>query len=200
MFRIQGKIPRKVTVACSGGVDSMAIVDFLSRSHDVTVAYFDHGTEHGTDAFEFLKERYPNMLHAKIDRKKDQSESWEEYWRTERYKFLHSIDGLVITGHHLDDCVETWIMSSLRGEGKLIPYCNRNVIRPFRLTKKKDFVHWSLDKGINYIDDESNWDQDFDRNYIRLEMMPHVLRINPGIHKTIYKKLIKDFENEQTTR
>jgi asparagine synthetase B (glutamine-hydrolysing) len=37
MIKIQGKLPRSVYVACSGGADSMAIVDFLSRNHDVEV-------------------------------------------------------------------------------------------------------------------------------------------------------------------
>jgi tRNA(Ile)-lysidine synthase TilS/MesJ len=44
MLRILGKLPRELVVAVSGGPDSMAILDFLSNNHDVTAAYFNHGT------------------------------------------------------------------------------------------------------------------------------------------------------------
>ena len=48
MIKIQGKIPRRVTVAVSGGVDSMACLDFLRRKHNVIAAFFHHGTEQDT--------------------------------------------------------------------------------------------------------------------------------------------------------
>jgi tRNA(Ile)-lysidine synthase len=141
MIKLQGKLPREVFVACSGGVDSMAVVDF---------------------------------------------------WRKERYKFLHGINAEVITAHHLDDCVETWVWSSMHGTGKIIPYANKNVIRPFRLTRKRDFQLWADLKNVPYVEDDSNADTCYTRNYIRHEMMPHVLRVNPGIHKTIAKKVKED--------
>jgi len=47
MLRILGKLPRELVVAVSGGPDSMAILDFLSNNHDVTAAYFNHGTPLG---------------------------------------------------------------------------------------------------------------------------------------------------------
>ena len=51
MIRILGNIPNQVTVACSGGPDSMAIIDFLRKGRKgVTVAHFDHGTDHGISA------------------------------------------------------------------------------------------------------------------------------------------------------
>ena len=197
MIRMQGPLPRKLTVACSGGVDSMSIVDFLSRSHDVTVAYFDHGTDHGREALNFLLDKFgSSLIRGSITRAKEPSESWEEFWRNERYEFLHSIDEPVVTGHHLDDCVETWVMSCMHGTGKWIPYRNKNVIRPFRLTKKSVFREWSLSKKVPYIEDQSNSDINYTRNYIRHEMMPHVLKVNPGIHKTIAKKMENDYDRE----
>ena len=55
MIKLQGKLPHRVYVACSGGVDSMAAVDFLSRKHDVFVLHFNHGTEHGHKAMQFVE-------------------------------------------------------------------------------------------------------------------------------------------------
>jgi tRNA(Ile)-lysidine synthase len=197
MIKLQGKLPREVYVACSGGVDSMAVVDFLRNNHDVTICYFDHGTSHSTDAGVFIsnyctKNDLP-LMYGRISRTKERDESQEEYWRNERYKFFSTINADIITCHHLDDCVETWVWSSMHGEGKIIPYRNGNVIRPFRMTRKRDFQLWADLKNVPHVEDDSNADTCYTRNYIRHEMMPHVLRVNPGIHKTILKKVRDEY-------
>ena len=201
MIKLQGKLPREVYVACSGGVDSMAVVDFLRNNHDVTLVYFNHGTEHGTKAHRFVteyatKNDLPFMygtLGTGAAEGKPKDDSWEEHWRNERYKYFHTINAPIITAHHLDDCVETWVWSSMHGIGKIIPYSNQNVIRPFRMTRKRDFQLWADLKNVPYVEDDSNKDVCYTRNYIRHEMMPHVLRVNPGIHKTILKKVRDEY-------
>lgn len=199
MIKLQGKLPRHLFVAVSGGVDSMAALDFLRRNHEVTVAYFDHGTDFSRRAFDFLVEYTAQqnlpMMHSKILRDKNRDESWEEYWRNQRYQFLHKLRGPTVTAHHLDDCVETWIMSSMHGTGKWVPYRKDNVIRPFRLNAKRELELWANLKAVPYLEDDSNKDIRYTRNYIRHEMMPHVLKINPGIHKTIKKKVMNDVES-----
>ena len=55
MLRVLGKLPRELVVAVSGGPDSMAILDFLSNNHDVTAAYFYHGTPFREDCKYFVK-------------------------------------------------------------------------------------------------------------------------------------------------
>jgi tRNA(Ile)-lysidine synthase TilS/MesJ len=49
---------------------------------------------------------------------------------------------------------------------------------------------WCVRKGVPTIDDPSNDDTKYRRNYIRHTIMPHVLAINPGIKKTIKKKVL----------
>ena len=56
MLRVLGKLPRELVVAVSGGPDSMAILDFLSNNHNVTAAYFDHGTPFGKECKHFVKD------------------------------------------------------------------------------------------------------------------------------------------------
>lgn len=200
MIKVQGKLPREIYVACSGGVDSMAVVDFLRNNHDITLVYFNHGTEHGEKAFKFVTtyssdNNLPFMygsLGAGAADGKPKNDSWEEHWRKERYKFFHTINAPIITAHHLNDCVETWVWSSMHGESKIIPYANKNVIRPFRLTRKRELQLWANLKNVPHIEDDSNSNICYTRNYIRHEMMPHVLRVNPGIHKNVAKKVKKD--------
>jgi len=197
MIQIQGKIDRDVYVACSGGVDSMAVVDFLMKNHRVKLLFFDHGTDTSKNALDFIRERYePSISLAgmvlevnTIQRLKNKSESWEEYWREQRYSWFHSFGEVIITCHHLDDCMETWLFTSLHGEGKIIPYRNQNVIRPFRLNRKQVFVDWCRNKNVPWIEDSSNEDTRYMRNFIRHEIMPKTQYVNPGFAKVIAKKV-----------
>ena len=194
MIKLLVPLPKKITIACSGGVDSMAIVDFLKRKHDVTLAYFNHGTEHGLEAFKFVvnycNDHNIHMLYGSCRSERGINESQEEYWRRERYDFLSEI-GPVITCHHLDDCVETYIWSSLHGTPKVIPLTRGNVLRPFLTTRKDEFKSWCIRHDVPWIEDESNQDTKYMRNYVRNVMMPHALHVNPGLH-TLVKKIIEN--------
>ena len=155
--------------------------------------FFNHETLTSREALEHVSvqaKKYDcGFLYGTITGKRHKEESQEEYWRNERYKFFHSINGTVVTGHHLDDCVETWIWSSMHGTGKIIPYQNKNVIRPFMLNRKRELELWANLNTVDYLEDDTNKDTCYTRNYIRHEMMPHVERINPGITKVISKKV-----------
>jgi tRNA(Ile)-lysidine synthase len=193
MIKLLGSVPRKITVALSGGIDSMVLFDFLSRNHQVEVAFFNHGTENSQRAEEFVtvfcSDRnlvlYKGRVHN-VHRGREQSP--EEHWREERYNFLSQFE-LVATAHHLDDAVETWVWSSLHGTSSLIPYRRGNVIRPFLLNRKYDLEDWARRKNVRWIEDHSNNDTAYTRNYIRHQLMPGVLRVNPGIHSMLKKKL-----------
>lgn len=197
MIKVQGKLPRKLYLACSGGVDSMAALDFLKNNHDVIVLHVNHGTSHGLLGLDFV-ENYCvnnniNFQYTTIKKSKPKDQSYEEFWRNERYEFFSIFtERPVITCHHLDDCAETWIFSSLHGEGRIIPYRRNNVIRPFRLNRKRDLELWANLNNVPYIEDPSNNDTTYKRNYIRHTMMAHALEINPGLHKTIKKKVLED--------
>lgn len=196
MITLQSKLPRKLHVACSGGVDSVAALHFLSRKHDVTALHINHN-EGNSDAAETIVRNLCDKLHCKLVVKRITSVkpaicSLEEFWRNERYELFHSTSGAVVTAHTLEDCIETWVWSSLHGSSKLIPQYNRNVVRPFRMTAKKDFISWARTNKLTWVEDTSNSDLTLSRNYIRQVMMPNILFINPGISKTIKKKVRQD--------
>lgn len=191
MFNILGTIPSEVHVAFSGGVDSVAVVDFLSRKHKVTCVWFNHRTEdcQRSKLFveQFCKDRNLDLIVGASERSKFPKESLEEYWRNVRYEFFDSLNVPIITGHNLDDCVETFIHSSMHGKAKVIPYSRRLVYRPFLLNKKSEFLDWANRKNLSWHEDESNSQMNLMRNYIRKNVIEHALVINPGLYKTVRK-------------
>ena len=202
MIKIQGKIPRKVMIAVSGGVDSMAALDFLRRNHNVEVFHFNHGSEYSKRA-EDLVRRYvdkynlPFQIRGITEGSKPKRMSQEEWWREERYKWIDSYADRhlpIVTCHHLDDCVETWLMSAFHGQTKLIPFQrNTNIFRPFLMTSKSSIKRYASNKRIDWIEDPSNQLTNFMRNRVRHKIIPQVLKVNPGIRTTIRKKLVETY-------
>ena len=197
MIRIIGKIPHKVTIACSGGVDSMVFTHFLLQGkRKVDLAYFDHDTMHSKKAQQFVEEyAEKNKLNLTIGKIKGLKgkRSLEEFWRDERYDFFNRISSnYIITCHHLDDCVETWLMSSFHCLGKLIPHQRgKNIYRPFLMSEKSVIKKYAENKGVTWTEDPTNQHTNFMRNHVRKNIMPHVLKVNPGIRKTIRKKVLE---------
>ena len=196
MFRLVGNLPlQDIWVACSGGPDSMCVLDFL-KSHPkrkLKVAFFHHGTEASTEAYAFVSD-YAARNNLPFSMKRLTTEkpveiSPEEHWRNERYAFLHSLPGTVVLGHHLDDVIETYIFSMLNGAKRLIPYRNKNCIRPFLYSRKQHLLDWCNDKGVPHLHDKSNDDVRYARNRIRRNIVPEALKINPGLHKVVTRLL-----------
>ena len=202
MINLLGKIPGEIAIAVSGGCDSMAMLSFLMNSNrTILVAHYNHGTEHGKEAEEFvtkfcLQNNLP-LICGKIQRKRGKRESPEEFWRNERYRFFERSlpQGLqVITCHHLDDVMENYIFTSLHGNPKLIPYKRDKFIRPLLLTAKSELMDFCKRKGVSYLNDPSNTENIYMRSYIRWNIIPHALKVNPGLHKVIKKQLIAEYE------
>lgn len=200
MIRIIGNIPKKVAIAVSGGIDSMAVLDFLRRSRDVTVLHYNHGTGEYSDKATSLVREYCMHFNLKYLEGSNKEEipkgmSAEAWWREKRYAWFESCmipaDMPIITAHHLGDVVENWIFTSLNGNPFLIPYKRDQYLRPFLTTRKKEFESWAARKNVPFVQDPSNSNVQYRRNYIRHILMPQALEINPGIHKTIKKKVLE---------
>ena len=198
MIQLLHKLPRTLTVAFSGGVDSVAVLDFLSKNHEVDAAFFHHGTDNSDDAFDFVwnfcRDRDITLTVGYIRNQKPKELSWEEHWRNERYAFLENFE-YVVTGHHLNDCIETYIWSTMHGTPKVIPDTRKNVHRPFLLNPKQEFIDWCNRKELNWCQDYSNENTDYMRNYIRKHVVEHAYHINPGIEKVVKKLILNASES-----
>ena len=192
MIHLSCKIPNEVYLALSGGKDSMSILNFLLKGKkNVTLLYFNHGTEHGEEAQKFVEKiaesRNIPLVFGNISDFSSSTKKTEEVWRRERYNFFKKFnDKPIITGHHLDDAIEWWIFTSIRGNPKLIPVKreNPNIIRPFLFSTQKELHNFFTGE---FIQDPSNFDTKYSRNNIRHNLIDISRQINPGIEKTILK-------------
>lgn len=190
------KIPMNIGIAFSGGIDSLAIAHFLKNGNrNVTLFHFNHGCEYSNQ----IEKECRNWAH-KLDmdiivQSNNQPEcpkgrSLEDHWRRMRYRWLREFDMKIITGHHLNDAVETWVWSACHGEGKLIEASNGNIIRPFLITTKQDFIDYCNTHNLIPVDDPYNRELHLVRNNIRANIIPLIKQINPGIEKVIRKKYL----------
>lgn len=196
MIRLSIKLPDKLAIAVSGGPDSMAALDFLSRSNkEILVLHFNHRTRHAQSAENVVSDYCgsKSIPHVIGDLKEavPSGTSKEDFWRKARYDFFEREAGdlPVVTCHHLDDVVETWLFTAFHGEARLIPSQRGRYLRPFLGTRKAVFEGWCDRKDVPYIIDPSNFDTSFMRNYIRHEIVPKALMVNPGLPKVLRKKI-----------
>lgn len=184
-------IPNELYLACSGGVDSMVALHFLQRAgRDVRCLYFNHGTEHGDISESFLfKLLGPQLTVGHIDGVVPKGRSREDFWRERRYQFLDQfVDRPVITCHHLDDQIETLIQGFVHGVvGKTISYQRGNYLRPFLRVAKSIILDYACRHSVQFLQDPSNSDVGYTRNRIRHNIVPELLKVNPGLYKSLAK-------------
>lgn len=204
MFKLTHPLPKKCLVAVSGGMDSMAAFHWLNRvpGRVAGVVHFNHKTGDFSDrAAQFVAEEakelhlpfYIDILNESVAG----GEGPEAFWREHRYAFLDRIAEIVclpiVLAHQLDDCVEEYLICTLkRGYTGTIQYQRGDCIRPFRLWKRELIHKYVMEEGINFIDDPMNRDVTYLRSYVRYELMPKVLQVNPGIYGMVERLILKD--------
>ena len=100
---------------------------------------------------------------------------------------LHSFTSLA-TGHHFDDTMETILLnltkgSSVDGLGG-IPVKNGNIIRPLLFATRAQVEKFAKEKGIVWREDQSNLTDDYQRNFIRHQIIPKLKELNPSLEST----------------
>ena len=199
---LRGRFPHggRVLCAVSGGLDSMCLLDFMTRqpSFSVGAAHFNHclrGAEADRDE-EFVrdhcgKRRIPFVSGSGDTRLLAEKEdlSIEEAARRLRYEFLNKAaeDGgydAILTAHHADDNAETVLLNLVRGTGSAglagIPQVRGNICRPFLRIPRAELAAYAAAHGVPHVEDSTNDDPDAAaRNALRSSVMPVLRQINP---------------------
>jgi len=186
-----------IVVGFSGGPDSVFLVEMLKKlqyffNFKIYLVHINHllrGEDADSDenfSFEYAKKNNLEIFIKRIPVKeiaKEIGKTLEEVGREERYKFFSEIYEKVgatkiATAHNKDDQIETFLFRLIRGtslqglEG--IKIKNNNVIRPISEIYKKDILEYLNKNEIQYKIDKTNFENEFTRNSIRLDLIPFI--------------------------
>ncbi len=191
------KLPTQVVLAYSGGVDSEVLAHLLSRyaaahsEHEYLLLHVHHGLSPNADdwASHCLTRASGYQLDCQIKKVKlslGSRASLEAVARDARYQALKSVmkpNSVLLTAHHQDDQLETILLALKRGlgpkglaaMGEIQPF-NHNgfIVRPLLAENKEVIEAYASFHQLSHIEDESNQDTRFDRNFLRQEIIPQL--------------------------
>ena len=123
--------------------------------------------------------------------------SVEEAARIVRYSVFNTITqkysfNKIATAHNIGDNTETVLLNLIKGTGLKgiagIPVIRGNIIRPLLSTSKEDIVNYLNSEGIYFRVDESNLENDYERNYLRNEIIPLIeKRFGKGVSGNVFR-------------
>ena len=210
-----------IVVGFSGGPDSVFLVEMLKKlknfiNFKIYLVHINHllrGEDADSDekfSIEYAKKNNLEIFIKRIPVKeiaKEVGKTLEEVGREERYKFFSEIyekvgANKIATAHNKDDQIETFLFRLIRGtslqglEG--IKIKNNNIIRPISEIYKKDILEYLNKNEIQYKIDKTNFENEFTRNSIRLDLIPFIEeRYNIKFKDKIFSLIEEIRENNQ---
>jgi tRNA(Ile)-lysidine synthase len=193
----------QILVGLSGGMDSILLLKLLSEQVDTKLlqaVHINHGLSDNADQWQQFVEGYCRQLGVDFYAEKVQlvvsGEGIEAAARDARYAVFErrlKKDGLLFLAHHADDQVETVVYRLLRGSGskglagmpESRPLGLGRLIRPLLAYSKKAICREANIRGLKWIEDESNLDDQFDRNYIRNQIIPVIAKRWPAYPQAV---------------
>ena len=183
---------KKIYIAFSGGIDSSVLVDILGKNAfklklNITVIHVNHNISSNSLIWmkhckEFCSKLGLNFISEEVNIISSGG-GIESAARKARYKIFSKYlknEEQILTAHHMNDVSETIFLRLLRGTGidglsgleKSRKLGKGLLIRPFLEVSKKEIEEYAKENDINYIFDETNKDNEYDRNFLRNEIFP----------------------------
>lgn len=205
-----------ITVALSGGADSVALLHALCTLKDklkinISAAHLNHMIR-GDEALRdenFVKQLCGDMNVPLICESIDVPAyaeknrlSIETAAREVRYAFFERINtGVVATAHTASDNLETVLFNLARGTGLNglcgIPPKRSIYIRPLILVTRDEVEAYCAENGLSYVTDSTNLSDDYTRNRIRHTVIPVLKSVNPSAEKTVARTVVSVREDEE---
>lgn len=190
-------------LAVSGGIDSVVLCELCKQAgYRFVIAHCNfklRGEESERDAafVRDLAKGYDVALYEKeFDTKTYAAEnklSIQEAARTLRYSWFKELNNLVVTAHHLDDNIETMLMHFFRGTGihglrGMLPK-QGGIVRPLLFAHKQDIKDFAQQHLLSWVEDSSNQQDKYTRNYFRHQVIPLVHTIYPEVENNLAANL-----------
>ena len=196
----------QLVLGVSGGLDSMVLLHALQNlrnfgySNKLRVITINHGTREGQKKETDLVKNYAFSLgiKAQVEQASKQigTSNFEAEARRERYHIFYKnlkSNQILVLGHHIDDSFEWSLLQQLRSgslKGSLgIPVKSRSAVRPFLCLTKQQLELYALDNEVPYLEDPTNEEIKYERNYLRKKVIPKL--------KTRHQKYLKHYVNRQ---
>ncbi len=203
-----GLIDRPYTIALSGGLDSMVILHILNNlylknklRYPPRCHHINHGTRTKCDHEQRVLSRICLTLGLEYQcTRLDMSftSNFENKARQLRYKALKDAlpkDHLLVLGHHLDDSFEWHLMQSFKSSNLSssygIPLVNGVIRRPLLCLSKEQILRYAKKLDIKWLEDDSNENIIFERNYLRKYIIPSIKAKYPSVLKHYAHRAIK---------
>lgn len=208
---------RRFLIAYSGGLDSHCLLHLLSRcrqqlSVSIEAVHVHHGLQADADRWAAHCQQVCQQLDVPltllhVEARATKGESPEAAARTARYAALSGImkkGDVLLTAQHRDDQAETLLLQLFRGSGSRgqasMPRQRRFAAgehwRPLLDVARDELRHYAEQEQLNWVEDPSNQDYRFDRNFLRHEVMPVLQRRWPAIEETLGRVASQQAENE----
>ncbi len=206
-------------IAYSGGLDSHvllhAIADLKNKLPDIELCavHVNHSlsveakswAQHCQNISEKLQIDCQQLV---VDAHPKKGESPEAAARDARYQAISGLiqaNDCLLTAHHQDDQAETLLLQLLRGAGvqglAAMPvqtnFSQGQLARPLLLFSRQQLYEYAKQHQLHWINDPSNAETDFDRNYLRHEVMPLLRARWPSAAKVISRSASHHAESSQ---
>ena len=200
-------IDTPLVVAFSGGVDSSVLFHAAVSLRDqeggeLHAVHVHHGLSDNADAWARHCELQcrlsdVNFHLATVEVAQENRTSLEAQARKARYEALlrvcKEVNGVLLLGQHAEDQLETVLLQLKRGAGPqglaaMGEATYRDgvlVLRPMLLLEKQAIVQYAKQESIAWVEDESNAQNSFDRNFLRNDIIPQLVARWPKLAKTV---------------
>ena len=204
----------KVIIACSGGPDSMCLLNLLiklrnKKNLELIVAHVNHKLRSASDDEAKMVEEYAKKNNVTFELQEldyQNAKFSEDDAHRKRYKFFKSLikkykANYLVTAHHGDDLIETILMRIARGSNlngyigikRITQNEDYVTLRPLLSTTKDEIIKYNESENIPYVIDESNDSLKYTRNRYRKNVLPFLKNEDEYIHLK-YLKFSEELE------
>ncbi|MCP4406857.1 MAG: tRNA lysidine(34) synthetase TilS [Gammaproteobacteria bacterium] len=196
----------KFLIAYSGGLDSTVLLHAIASIRaelniPIEAAHVHHGLQTEADRWVNHCKQFCDQLNIschilRVDARPKRGESPEAAARGARYQSLRPLVAggtCLFTAHHQDDQAETLLLQLLRGAGPnglaAMPlstgFSRGRHARPLLSYSRSELIQYAGDKQLDWIDDPSNFDTNYDRNFLRHQVIPLLRQRWPAMSCTL---------------
>lgn len=199
----------QLVLALSGGLDSMVLLHLLVQAQKLqpfalSAVYINHGISvHAAHWGQFCQQQCQalGVSFSQQQVKLNGTDNLEQRARQARYqalaRYICSDKHLLLTAHHGDDQLETLLLALKRGAGTAglagiaakRPFAKGSLLRPLLAFSRQQLEQYAQTHQLSWVEDDSNSDTRFERNFIRQQIAPLLKTRWPHFHQTAQRSM-----------